>query len=289
VTIIDLPDGRRLDIAVSGPSDGTPLVFHHGTPGSLVPFRAIQRAAHARGLRLVTYSRAGYGGSTRLPGRSIVDVVADIETLLDHLDVSRCITAGWSGGGPHALATAARLPERVAAVAVLSGVGPHDAAGLDFLAGMGQGNIEEFGLARRGEQALRAGLETEAAALREAGAEGLREAIASVLSAIDRSFMAGEAGEDLAGSIREGLRHGTDGWIDDDLAFVRPWGFDLGEIGIPAFIWQGGEDLMVPFDHGQWLAAHIPGATAHLDRDQGHLSIALDEIAAILDELIQPL
>jgi pimeloyl-ACP methyl ester carboxylesterase len=287
VTLIDLADGRRLDIAVSGPAEGVPLVFHHGTPGSVVPFRAIQSVAHARGLRLVTYSRAGYGRSTRLPSRSVVDVVADVEALLDYLDAPRCLTAGWSGGGPHALAMAARLPERVAAVAVLSGVAPHDAAGLDFVAGMGQGNIEEFGLARQGEQALRAGLKAEAAALREADAEGLREAIASVLSGIDRSVIAGEAGEDLAGSIREGLREGTDGWIDDDLAFVRPWGFDLSEIRVPTSIWQGGEDLMVPFEHGQWLAGHIPGASAHLDRDHGHLSMALGETAAILDELIQ--
>jgi pimeloyl-ACP methyl ester carboxylesterase len=209
-----------------------------------------------------------------------------MEAVLDYLSIERCMTAGWSGGGPHALAMAARLPERVAAVAVLSGVAPHDAAGLDFMAGMGQGNIEEFGLARQGEQELRAALKDEAAALRDADAEMLREALDSVLSTVDRTFVAGENGDDLAAGFHEGLRQSNDGWIDDDLAFVRPWGFDLGEIRVPAFIWQGDEDLMVPFDHGQWLAGHVPGATSHLDRGQGHLSIAFGETAAILDELI---
>ncbi|MBO3749225.1 alpha/beta hydrolase [Streptosporangiaceae bacterium NEAU-GS5] len=286
MTLLDLADGRKLDIAVSGPSDGIPLVFHHGTPGSVLPFRAIERATHARGLRLVTYSRAGYGRSTRLPGRSVVDIVADARALLDHLGVRRCLTAGWSGGGPHALAMAARLPDQVAAVAVLSGVAPYDAEGLDFMAGMGQGNIEEFGFALEGEQVLRAGLETEAAVLREAEADDLRETIGTVLSPIDRSFVAGEPGEDLAANIREGLREGPDGWIDDDLAFVRPWGFDPGEVGVPAYIWQGAEDLMVPFEHGRWLAAHVPGATAHLDREHGHLSMAMGRTATILDELL---
>src|SRR5262245_42900300 len=113
VAILDLPDGRRLDVAVSGPADGMPLVFHHGAPGSVLPCRAMERAVHRRGLRLVTYSRAGYGASMRQPGRDVAAVVADVAAILDHLGASRCLVAGWSGGGPHALAMAAGLPERV--------------------------------------------------------------------------------------------------------------------------------------------------------------------------------
>ena len=107
VTILNLADGRRLDFAISGPDGGTPLIFHHGTPGSVAAFRVIERSAHERGLRLVTYSRPGYGDSTRLPGRDVAAVVADVEALLNHLNASRCLVAGWSGGGPHALAAAA--------------------------------------------------------------------------------------------------------------------------------------------------------------------------------------
>lgn len=124
MTIIGLPDGRSLDVHVSGPEDGFPLVFHHGTPGSVRQLRAIQRSAHDRGLRLVTYSRPGYGASTRLPGRSVADAGADVATVLAHLDSPRCIVAGWSGGGPHALATGARIREQVAGILVIAGVAP---------------------------------------------------------------------------------------------------------------------------------------------------------------------
>ncbi|HVA08511.1 MAG TPA: alpha/beta fold hydrolase, partial [Acidimicrobiales bacterium] len=99
-----LGGGRRLDVRVSGPPDGMPLVFHHGTPGARVPFRAIERAAHARGLRLLTLSRPGYGESTRLPGRPVAGIVPDVSAALDAIGADRCLVAGWSGGGPHALA-----------------------------------------------------------------------------------------------------------------------------------------------------------------------------------------
>jgi len=115
-----LPDGRRLDLQVSGPADGLPLVFHHGTPGAATPVRAMERAAHARGLRLLTMSRPGYGGSTPQPGRSIADVVVDTTVALHTIGAERCLVAGWSGGGPHALACAARLG---AAAAVLLAIG----------------------------------------------------------------------------------------------------------------------------------------------------------------------
>jgi pimeloyl-ACP methyl ester carboxylesterase len=114
VTFIELPDGDLLDIRVSGPEDGAPFVMHHGTPGSLVPFSAVEDAVHRKGLRLVTYSRAGYGGSTRKKGRTVADIAPVLATLLDHLGAERCVTLGWSGGGPHALASAALLPDRVA-------------------------------------------------------------------------------------------------------------------------------------------------------------------------------
>src|SRR5438045_2674476 len=146
MTLIDLPDGRRLDVIVSGPEGGVPLLYHHGTPGSVTPLRSFQRAAHDRGLRLVTYSRAGYGTSDRLRDRRIVDVAADMSAVLDNLGADRCLVAGWSGGGPHSLADGARMADRVAGVLSIAGVAPYGAPGLDFLAGMGGQNIEEFGL-----------------------------------------------------------------------------------------------------------------------------------------------
>ncbi|MFN2518186.1 MAG: alpha/beta fold hydrolase [Jatrophihabitantaceae bacterium] len=289
MTIIDLSDGRSLEVAVSGPDDGFSFLYHHGTPGSLGQFRAIQRAAHRRGLRLVTYSRPGYGASTRLPGRRIVDAAADVAAVLDHLGATRCVVGGWSGGGPHALASAAQLREQVAGVLVIAGVAPSDAQDLDFLDGMGEQNVIEFGLALEGEQALRPSHEVEAVGLRNTDAAGLIEGMATLLPAVDRAVLTAEFGEDLAANFAGGLRLGVDGWVDDDLAFAAPWGFAVTEIAVPTFVWQGSEDLMVPFSHGQWLAAHIPGATAHLEHGEGHVSIALGAIDQMLEELLTTL
>jgi pimeloyl-ACP methyl ester carboxylesterase len=282
---LPLPDGRNLDLIVSGPDDGLPLVFHHGTPGAAVPARAMERAAHARGLRLVTTSRPGYGGSTRLPGRTVLDVVADTEAVLQHLGADRCVVGGWSGGGPHALACAARL-DAAAAVLVIAGVAPYEAEGLDFLAGMGEDNVVEFGAALEGEEPLRRYLEGERPALLDATPEGIIGALSSLLPEVDRAVITDEFGEDLAAGIREAVRTGVDGWLDDDLAFTQPWGFGLDEIRVPTAIWQGSEDLMVPFAHGRWLAAHLPSAAAHLEQGQGHLSVGIGALDRMLDELV---
>jgi pimeloyl-ACP methyl ester carboxylesterase len=227
VTILRTPDGRSLDVAVTGPEGAVPLLFHHGTPGSRVPVRAMQRAATDRSLRLVTWSRPGYGGSSRRPGRRVVDDADDVALLLEHLGADRCLVAGWSGGGPHALASGARLPDRVAGVLCIAGAGPAvamEASGTDFLEGMGEQNHEEFGAARAGEAALRAYLERDAAGLRDVQAEGVVAEMASLLPPVDRAVLTSEYGEDLAAAWRESVRSGVDGWLDDDLAMVAPWG-----------------------------------------------------------------
>jgi pimeloyl-ACP methyl ester carboxylesterase len=285
MSMIELDDGRLLDLEVTGRDGDVPLVFQHGTPGAATQFRLMQRAATERSLRLVTYSRPGYGGSTRQPGRRVVDAADDVAAVLDHLGSDRCLVAGWSGGGPHALATGARLGDRVAGVLSIGGVAPFGVEGLDFLAGMGEQNLEEFALAAAGEDVLRPYLVAEAPGLREADAAGLVSALSTLLPEVDRAVLSAEYGEDLARSFAEALRVGVDGWADDDLAFVRPWGFDLAALRVPTFIWQGSEDLMVPFRHGQWLAAHLPGATAHLERGQGHLSLGVGSVGRMLDEL----
>jgi pimeloyl-ACP methyl ester carboxylesterase len=285
MTLIDLPDGRALDVEVSGPDDGFPFVFLHGTPGACTQFRTMQRAAHERGLRLITFSRAGYGASTRRAARSIADDTDDVAAVLDHVSADRCLLAGWSGGGPHALACAARLADRVAGALVIAGVAPYDAEGLDYLAGMGEQNVEEFGLALDGEEALRPAHEREAEEMRGADAAALIEGMSTLLPEADRAVLTGEFGEDLAAMFNEAMRVSVDGWLDDDLAFVRPWGFKLAEIGVPTFLWQGSDDLMVPLGHGQWLAQQIPGVTTHLIDGQGHLLIATPALDDMLDEL----
>jgi pimeloyl-ACP methyl ester carboxylesterase len=285
VDYVQLPDGRRLDVRVSGPGDGLPLVFHHGTPGAATPIRALERAAHARGLRLVTTSRPGYGGSTRQPGRTVADVTADTAAVLAAIGAERCLIAGWSGGGPHALACGARLGA-AAAVLVIAGVSPYPAAGLDWMAGMGEENVVEFSTALRGEAELRPYLLKEAEQLREITADQIIASLETLLPDVDRAVLTGEFGDDMAAGFREAVRVGVDGWLDDDLAFTRPWGFDLAEMTAPTMIWQGSSDLMVPFAHGQWLAAQLPGASVHLEQGEGHLSVGLGALDRMLDELV---
>jgi pimeloyl-ACP methyl ester carboxylesterase len=282
---VQLPDGRRLDLRVSGPADGFPLVFHHGTPGAATPIRVRERAAHARGLRLVTTSRPGYGDSTSQPGRSVVDVAADTAAVLAAIGADRCMIAGISGGGPHALACGARLGA-TAAVLVIAGAAPYGAADLDWMAGMGQENIVEFSAALEGEDQLRPYLLHEREQLKDATAADIVASLGTVLPDVDRAVLTGEFGEDVAANLREAVRTGVEGWLEDDIAFTKPWGFGLEEISVPVMIWQGSADLMVPFSHGQWLASHLPGASAHLEEGEGHLSVALGALDRMLDELV---
>src|SRR4051794_22604091 len=225
------------------------------------------------GVRLIAYDRAGYGGSTRKQGRTVVDVVADITAVADELGLERFATWGLSGGGPHALACVALFDERLTAAATLAGVGPWNAEGLDWLAGMGEGNLREFELTLAGEEALRPAVERERTEMLGATPEQLRDAMAPHLSPTDSAALT----NDLAAYFHENMTHGigesADGWIDDSLAFVQPWGFDLSAIARPVLVVQGGDDLMVPRHHGEWLAANVPGAVARIDDAHGHLTL----------------
>ena len=282
--ILTLPDGRQLDYRVSGPDGGTPLVFHHGTPGSVLPARSIERAAHARGLRLVTFSRAGYGASSRQQGRRVVDVVNDTAAVLAAIGATESYVAGWSGGGPHTLACAARL-DGVKAALVIAGVAPSGESDLDFLAGMGQDNLDEFGEAAAGEARIRTYLDAARPGLQHATAAEIITEMASLLPEVDRAVLSDEYGEDLATGYHEALRVGVDGWLDDDLAFLDDWGFGLGEIAVPTSLWQGTADLMVPPSHGEWFARHLPQAKVTILDGEGHLSLALGELDRMMDEL----
>jgi len=281
---VALPDGRALEVAVSGPEGGLPLLWHHGTPGCCRQAQHLRRTTHQRGLRLVTYSRAGAGGSTRNIGRSVADVAADMEAVLDHLGADRCITGGGSGGGPHTLATGALLPERVLAVICVCGARPYG-DGKGFLDGMGQDNLDEFALALQGEDALRPYLEKQQAALAHADAGEVIAQLRSLLPPPDLAVLDGELGEDIAAGMRESVRS-IDGWIDDDLAFIRDWGFDPTSISVPTAIWQGTEDLMVPSHHAEALAEAMPQAVLHLEEGEGHLSISVAGFGRALDEAL---
>jgi pimeloyl-ACP methyl ester carboxylesterase len=277
--------GRRVQVLVSGPEGGLPLVFHNGTPVGLVAYGPMVAAAAARGLRMVLYTRPGYGASTPDPGRSVADAVGDVSAVLDELGAERFVTAGWSGGGPHALACAALLPERCLAAASIAGVAPYGGEGLDWLAGMAAENLDEFGAALAGPAELSAFLEATAAEMRGATAEQVVDGLGGLVSEVDQSVVTGEFAGYLAASFNAAVSTGVAGWRDDDLAFIRDWGFALGD-GAPVTVWQGDQDMMVPFAHGEWLAKHVPGARAHLLSGVGHLSIGVTEFGGILDDLM---
>jgi pimeloyl-ACP methyl ester carboxylesterase len=284
--LIPLPDGREIDVLTTGPEDGFPLVVHGGTPGGLVVDSRIAAAATDRGLRFVLTARPGYEGSTPRPGRRVRDVAADVAGVLDALGAGAFVSIGMSGGGPHSLACAALLPGRCLAAASVAGVGPYRADGLDFLAGMGPENVTEFGLAVRGAEALTPYLEKEAVALREVTGEQVAAALGGLISAADAGVLTGEFAAELAASLRASVREGIAGWRDDDLAFTADWGFSLDTLAGRAAIWQGDQDRMVPYAHGQWLAAHTPGAREHLEPGAGHVTMIVTAIDRILDDLL---
>jgi len=266
---VESPDGRTLELHELGDPDGFPVLYHHGTPGS----GTLYSRWETPGVRLVAYDRAGYGGSTRRRGRSVADVVEDVELIADTLGFERYATWGLSGGGPHSLACAALCDERLVAAASLAGVGPWDAPGLDWLAGMGEGNVKEFALALEGEDALRPSLEAERAELLAITAEQLRDSMAPHLSPTDSGALTGELAAYFLGNMQHALETSVDGWLDDDLLFARPWGFELAQIDRPVLILQGGDDLMVPPSHGRWLAENVPGAESRIDDAHGHLTL----------------
>lgn len=215
----------------------------------------------------------------------MVDVVDDAAQILEYFAAEACFVGGASGGGPHALACAARLDGVRAALAVAC-VAPFDAEDLDFLAGTGQDDIDEFGAVLEGESVLRDHLEAESEGMRGTTLEGLMAAMTTVLPDLDKAVLTDDVGASLVASSHEALRSGIDGWLDDDPAFVGPWGFDLDEIRVPVSSWQGSADLMVPFAHGRWLADRLPTASAHLREGEGHLSISVGAIEAMCDELL---
>lgn len=287
MTTFTLPDGRDLELEVTGPDGGPALLFIHGTPGASHQLEPLARAVHARGHRLVTWSRAGYGPSSRRAGRDVASEAADVTAVLDHLGLDTCVVAGWSGGGPHALACGALLADRVRAVTTIAGVAPYDADGLDFLDGMGEDNLAEFGEALQGEEPLRRWLEQARAELVDVTGDEVAASLETLISEGDRACLTGEFADYLATEFRQAVSVGVDGWLDDDLAFTRPWGFELADIAVPVHLWQGSADLMVPFAHGRWLGREMPRAIAHLEDGKGHLDIMLGHLETWLDELLR--
>jgi len=274
VQAIETTEGRRLRVREAGDPSGVPVLFLNGTPGSSLMYEPHVRDAEEKGIRLVSWDRPGYGGSTRHEGRSVADDAANATAVCDALGIDRFCAWGISGGGPHALAVAALLPDRCAAAAALAPVAPYGAEGLDFTEGMGEQNVEEFGAIFEGDERHRELLERDRAELMSITPDQLVEAWQSLLGPADVEVTNGRLAAYILDCVRDGVGQSLDGWFDDDVAFVQPWGFELAAIRVPVLHWQGEQDKFVPFGHGVWLSQRIPDVESRLSAEDGHLTLA---------------
>jgi pimeloyl-ACP methyl ester carboxylesterase len=274
-------DDRTFTVYEHGRRDGPAVLYHHGTPTSGAPLDHWLRDIDTRGARWVSYDRPGYGDSSPMPGRRVGDAAADCAAILDALDIERFTAWGISGGGPHALACAALLPERCTAVAVLGGVAPFEAHGLNYFAEMGRSNWVEFGLTLAGREYLEPFLRQEAQEMLTADPAELAEMLASLVVGPDRDHTKG-----WVDALPQAFRHRVAGWLDDDLAFVEPFGFELGEIRTPTLIVHGRQDSFVPLAHAEWMARTEPNAEAWILDDEAHLSLMGGRVAEVHDWLL---
>jgi len=279
-------DGRTLCVLEAGDPQGHAVFSLHGTPGSRLFWHEAIEDAEKRGIRIVAYDRPGYGRSDPAPGRTVADAADDISAIADALGIDRYAVYGVSGGGPHALANAVR-PERVVAVAALASVAPWGAERLDWLNGMGQDNLDEFGATLEGEEPLRRYLVEQREAMLGGSPEAIAESLASLLCPPDRACLTEELARYFYDQIKEALRDGVDGWVDDDFVFIKPWGFELDEISVPVQVWHGAQDQFVPVAHGRWLAERIPGAEEHVYAEDGHLTLQISRIADVHGWLVE--
>lgn len=267
-------DGRNIHVyATPTESPKVTVFWHHGTPNIGPPPDPLMEASERLGIRWVSHDRPGYGGSSPDPGRNVASAAADVAAIADHLELPRFAVMGHSGGGPHALACAALLPDRVMAAVNGSGLAPFDSEGLDWFARMHPAGEAELRAAVEGRSELQSHLES-------------ADFDPEQFSPSDHQSLAGEwawLGEIAA----HGLDSGWDGMLDDDLAYVSPWGFDPQGIGAPVLLLHGDEDRIVPSDHSRWLAGRIASSELWLGTGDGHISVlrrAEDALEWIVDQ-----
>jgi pimeloyl-ACP methyl ester carboxylesterase len=286
---VRLADGRVLRVLDTGPADGHAVLVCHGTPASRRLHDGWVMAAADAGLRLISYDRPGYGGSSPQPGRTIADTASDVAAIADDLGLDRFAVWGPSAGGPHALACAALLAGRVVAAAVVASYAPYNAPGLDFFAGMSEGGTQLLKLATAGRDALQRVLPQAAEAVRTGGPEEWIEQMSPMMSPPDRAVFDTRQAEAILADWRTGLTPGVDGWVDDYLALVTSWSMGLEGVRVPVSLWFGEQDRSMPAAHGRWLADAIPGAQLRLLPGEGHFSLLFGRHREVLDWLADQL
>jgi pimeloyl-ACP methyl ester carboxylesterase len=259
---LELPEGRTLRYydASPGASEGSlTVVWHHGTPNIGPPPEPLFSAAERLGIRWVGYDRPGYGGSTPVPSRNVASAALDVASVADALHVDRFAVMGHSGGGPHALACGALLSDRLLGVVSGSALAPYDAERLDWFAGMAPAAAAELRAAAEGREAMEQYLET-------------ARFDPQVFTPEDHATLEGPWSW-LLSVVGPAMQGGTAGMMDDDLAYVAPWGFEPGQVAAPVLLLHGGRDRIVPSSHGDWLSSHIPKAELWIRPHDGHVSV----------------
>jgi pimeloyl-ACP methyl ester carboxylesterase len=273
---LQTPDGRTLAVEDAGDRDGRPMMVHVGTPNSRHLYGRTVADATARGLRLISYDRPGYGDSTPQPGRTMADCADDARVICQALGIDRLAMWGLSGGGPHALACAALLPDLVAAAACLCTPAPYDAEGLDWFAGFSQDAVEEVRLMFAEKTASHAMFEKGREEILTVSPAELAQDMKAHSPHADLAFLTDEAV-----CMQQAYASGIEGCWDDCWAQITPWGFELAQISVPVLLLHGAQDQAVPFSHGQWLAAHIPGVEAWLFDNEGHGTLRENRIGEV--------
>ncbi|MFG1831686.1 alpha/beta fold hydrolase [Micromonospora chersina] len=258
-TDLRLGDGRTLHVYDTGGRDRLAVFWHHGTPNIGAPPAPLFAAADRLGLRWVSHDRPGYGGSTPLPGRDIASAAADVAAVADALGLDRFAVMGHSGGGPHALACGALLPDRVVAVVVGAGLAPYGADGLDWFAGMVPAGVASLRAAVAGRAAKEAH--------QASGAAYDPEFTPADLTALQGEWSWFDS------VVGPAVRGGPGGLIDDDLAYVHPWGFDPARVTPPVLLSHGERDGIAPVAHAAWLAGRCPAAELRRYPEDGHISV----------------
>jgi pimeloyl-ACP methyl ester carboxylesterase len=279
-------DGRALAVQEGGDPGGHAVLVQPGMPCSRILYARHLADATERRIRLISYDRPGYGGSSVHRGRSVADCAEDVRAIIDALRIERLAVWGVSAGGPHALACAGLLSDRVVAAATLASCAPIDAEGLDWFAGAGQDNVDDDRLALTDPPAARAKLKRDRDDLLNARAADLALVYPTLFSPVDAAAVTPELIEYNVRRLQAGLAPGIEGWWDDTLATLKPWGFSLERIQVPVMVWHGRHDRAVPFQHGEWLAGHLSNAEAHLSDEDGHVTLGQHRVPAVHDWLL---
>jgi pimeloyl-ACP methyl ester carboxylesterase len=259
-----------------------PVIYLHGTPGSRLSLDTDDAELRCIGVDLITYDRPGYGLSDPNPGRSVADAADDVHAIADACGIDRFAVLGRSGGGPHALACAALLPDRVTRVASLVGLAPFDAmGGENWLEGMVELNRQQYSAARLGPKRLAQILYPQVVAMRD-NPEHLVQRLEAEATPEDRAVLSDPGYRRiLIATITEAVKRSLDGWAADSMAFTRPWGFDLRWISVPTLLWHGRWDVFSPVAHARWLAERIEGAELALSDRRSHLGAISVQLNAI--------